>query len=151
MPAPKILVFAGSIRSGSYNARLAACAARELVMAEADVTLISLVDFPMPLYDGNLEAASGAPENAHKLKRLIGQHRGVFIASPEYNASIAPLLKNALDWISRVREDGEQPYAAFRHRVFALGAATNGPWGGMRSLMALRQTLEIGMGALVLP
>jgi len=151
MPAPKILVFAGSIRSGSYNARLAACAARELVMAEADVTLISLVDFPMPLYDGNLEAASGAPENAHKLKRLIGQHHGVFIASPEYNASIAPLLKNTLDWVSRVRDAKEPPLAAYKNRVFALGAASNGTYGGMRSLIALRQVLELGCGALVIP
>lgn len=151
MPAPKILVFAGSIRSGSYNARLAACAARELAMAEADVTLISLVDFPMPLYDGNLEAASGAPENAHKLKRLIGQHHGVFIASPEYNASIAPLLKNTLDWVSRVRDAKEPPLAAYRNRVFALGAASNGTYGGMRSLIALRQVLELGCGALVIP
>src|SRR5215475_6276888 len=151
MPAPKILVFAGSIRSGSYNARLASCAARELVMAEADVTLISLVDFPMPLYDGNLEAASGAPENAHKLKRLIGQHHGVFIASPEYNASIAPLLKNTLDWVSRVRDAKEPPLAAYRNRTFALGAASNGTYGGMRSLIALRQVLELGCGAMVLP
>src|SRR5262245_199535 len=151
MAAAKILVFAGSIRSGSYNARLAACAARELVMAEADVTLISLVDFPMPLYDGNQEAASGPPENAFKLKRLIGLQHGVFIASPEYNASIAPLLKNTLDWISRVREGKEPPLAAYKNRVFALGAASNGTYGGMRSLIALRHVLELGCGALVIP
>src|SRR5215468_2694513 len=128
MTAPKILVFAGSIRSGSYNVRLASCAARELVAAEADVTLISLVDFPMPLYDGNLEAASGPPENAQKLKRLIGQQHGVFIASPEYNASIAPLLKNTIDWVSRVRVRGEPPLAAFRNRVFAIGGASDSPY-----------------------
>src|SRR5215470_17780184 len=139
MPQPKILVFAGSIRTGSFNARLAALAAKELALVEADVTRISLQDFPLPIYDGDLEAKSGPPDNAVKLKRMLMQHRGVFIASPEYNASIAPLLKNALDWISRVREDGEQPYAAFRHRVFALGAATNGPWGGMRALMPPEQ------------
>jgi len=151
MPAPKILVFAGSIRSGSYNARLAARAAHELVLAEADVTLISLVDYPMPLYDGNLEAASAPPENAHKLKRLMCGHHGVFIASPEYNASITPLLKNTLDWVSRVRDAKEPPLAAYKNRVFALGAASNGTYGGMRSLMALRQVLELGCGALVIP
>jgi len=151
MPEPKVLVFAGSIRSGSYNARLAALAARELARAEADVTLISLADFPMPLYDGNAEAASGAPENAAKLKRLMCVHHGVFIASPEYNASLTPLLKNTLDWVSRVREPREPPLAAYKNRVFAIGAASNGTYGGMRSLMALRHVLELGCGALVIP
>jgi chromate reductase len=151
MAAPKILVLAGSIRTGSFNARLAALAAKELALAEADVTLISLADFPMPLYDGNLEAASGPPENAYKLKRLMCLQQGVFIASPEYNASITPLLKNTLDWVSRVREGREPPLAAYKGRAFALGAASNGTYGGMRSLMALRQVLELGCGALVIP
>jgi len=151
MAAPKILVLAGSIRTGSFNARLAALAAKELTLAEAAVTLISLADFPMPLYDGDLEAASGPPENAYKLKRLMCLHQGVFIASPEYNASITPLLKNALDWVSRVREGREPPLAAYKGRAFALGAASNGTYGGMRSLMALRQVLELGCGALVIP
>ena len=151
MPTPKILVFAGSTRTGSFNARLAALAAKELSLAGADVTHISLADHPLPLYDGNLEAASGPPETALQLKRLFGVHQGVFIASPEYNASVTPLLKNTLDWISRVREGREPPLAAYRNRVFALGAASNGTLGGMRSLIALRQVLELGCGALVLP
>jgi chromate reductase, NAD(P)H dehydrogenase (quinone) len=151
MAAPKILVFAGSIRTGSFNARLAALAAKELALAEADVTLISLADYPMPLYDGDAEAASGPPENAFKLKRLMGLQQGVFIASPEYNASITPLLKNTLDWVSRVREGREPPLAAYKGRAFALGAASNGTYGGMRSLIALRQVLELGCGALVIP
>ena len=151
MAAPKILVLAGSIRTGSFNARLAALAAKELALAEADVTLISLADFPMPLYDGDLEAASGPPQNAYKLKRLMCLQQGVFIASPEYNASITPLLKNALDWVSRVREGREPPLAAYKGRAFALGAASNGTYGGMRSLIALRQVLELGCGALVIP
>jgi NAD(P)H-dependent FMN reductase len=151
MAAPKILVFAGSTRTGSFNARLAALAAKELTLAEAEVTLISLADFPMPLYDGDLEAASGPPENAQKLKRLMCLQQGVFIASPEYNASVTPLLKNALDWVSRVREGREPPLAAYKGRAFALGAASNGTYGGMRSLIALRQVLELGCGALVIP
>ncbi|HEX2215994.1 MAG TPA: NAD(P)H-dependent oxidoreductase [Xanthobacteraceae bacterium] len=151
MAAPKILVFAGSIRSGSFNARLAALAAKELTLADADVMLISLADYPMPFYDANAEAAAGPPEHAVKLKQLFGIHQGIFIASPEYNASVTPLLKNTLDWISRVREGREPPLAAFKDRVFALGAASNGAYGGMRSLMALRQVLELGCGALVLP
>ena len=151
MPNPRILVFAGSIRSGSFNARLAAAAAKELTLADADVTRISLADYPMPLYDGNLEAASGPPENAVKLKRMFGVHHGVFMASPEYNASLTPLLKNTLDWISRVREGREPPLAAYKSRVFAIGGASNGTYGAMRSLMALRQVLELGCGALVMP
>ncbi|MGE3148380.1 MAG: NADPH-dependent FMN reductase [Pseudorhodoplanes sp.] len=148
---PKILIFAGSIRTGSFNAQLAALAARELTLIGADVTLISLLDYPMPLYDADAEAQSGQPDNAIKLKRMMCAHQGVFIASPEYNASVTPLLKNTLDWVSRVREDREPPLSAFRNRVFAIGAASNGRYGGMRSLMALRQVLELGCGALVIP
>jgi NAD(P)H-dependent FMN reductase len=151
MPIPKVLVLAGSIRTGSFNARLAAIAAKEIARAEAEVTRISLLDFPLPLYDGDLEARSGPPENAVKLKRMFCAHQGVFIASPEYNASLTPLLKNTIDWISRVRENKEPPLSAYRNRVFALGAASNGTLGGMRSIMALRQSLELGCGALVIP
>jgi chromate reductase, NAD(P)H dehydrogenase (quinone) len=151
MRSPKILVFAGSIRTASYNTRLAALAAKELALLNVDVTRISLLDYPLPLYHGDLEAEQGMPQNAVKLKQLFGVHHGVFIASPEYNASITPLLKNTLDWISRVREAPEPPLAAYRHRVFALGAASNGTYGGYRSLVALRHVLELGCGALVLP
>ena len=150
MPA-KILVLAGSIRAGSFNAKLAAAATKELALMDAEVTRISLADYPMPIYDGDLEAKSGQPDNALKLKRHFMAHHGIFIVSPEYNASITPLLKNTLDWISRVREGGEPPLAAYKNRVFALGGASPGPWGGMRSHMALRQVLEIGCGALVIP
>lgn len=151
MTIPKILVFAGSIRTGSFNARLAANAAKHLALMEAEVTHISLADYPMPIYDGDLEAKSGQPENAIKLKQMFMAHGGIFIASPEYNASVTPLLKNTLDWISRVREGREPPLAAYKDRVFALGGASNGVYGAMRSLLALRQVLEIGCGAMVIP
>src|SRR5437868_15044366 len=104
MSAPKILVMPGSLRSESHNVRLAALAAKELVLADAEVTRISLADYPLPIYDADLAAKSGPPFNAIKLKQLVSAHRGVFIASPEYNASITPLLKNAIDWIPAVRE-----------------------------------------------
>jgi NAD(P)H-dependent FMN reductase len=147
----KILVTAGSIRTSSFNARLAALATKELSLLDADVTRISLADYPMPIYDADLEAKSGPPENAVKLKRHFMASHGIFIASPEYNASVTPLLKNALDWVSRVREGNEAPLAAYKNRVFAIGGASPGPFGGMRSHMALRQVLEIGCGALVIP
>jgi chromate reductase, NAD(P)H dehydrogenase (quinone) len=151
MRRPKILVFAGSIRTASFNARLAALAVKELASLNADVTRISLVDYPLPIFHGDIEAEQGTPANALKLKRMFGIHHGVFIASPEYNASITPLLKNTLDWVSRVREPAEPPLAAYRNRVFAIGAASNGTYGGYRSLIALRHVLELGCGALVLP
>jgi chromate reductase len=147
----KILVIPGSSRTGSHNARLAALAAKELALADADVTRISLADYPLPLYDAEGEANADPPLNAVKLKQMISAHRGVFITSPEYNASFTPVLKNAIDWVSRVRERGEPPLAAYKGRVFALGSASSGRFGGIRSLIALRQVLEIGCGALVIP
>lgn len=150
MAALKILVIPGSVRIGSHNARLAAAVTRELVLADIDVTRVSLADYPLPIFDAHIEAR-GVPEEAHGLKRLIASHHGVFLATPEYNASITPLLKNAIDWVSKARERGEAPLAVFRRRVFALGAASTGRFGGMRSLLATRQVLEIGCGAMVLP
>lgn len=151
MPIPKILVLSGSLRTGSYNTRLAALAAKELALAEADVTRISLADYPLPIYDADHEANAGMPDEALRLKQMFGAHQGVFIATPEYNASVTPLLKNAIDWVSRVREKNEPALAAYKNRAFALGAASPGPYGGMRSLMAMRQVLELGCGALVIP
>ena len=124
MPAPKILVIPGSLRTGSHNARLAALAVKELALAEAEVTRISLEDYPLPLFDADLASSSGMPASAPRLKAMLMAHQGVFITSPEYSASVTPLLKNAIDWVSRVREGGEPTYAAFKNRVFALGSAT---------------------------
>ena len=151
MAAPKILVIPGSLRTGSHNARLAALAAKELALLDAEVTRISLEDYELPLFDADLATASGPPVAALKLRQMLVAHRGIFITSPEYSASVTPLLKNAIDWVSRVRERGEPTYAAFKGRVFALGSATSGGGGGIRSLMALRQILELGCGALVIP
>jgi NAD(P)H-dependent FMN reductase len=151
MFTPKILVMAGSLRSGSHNGRLVALVAKELALAEVDVTRISLADYPLPLLDADLLADAGPPANAVKLTRMLTAHQGVFIASPEYTASVTPLLKNAIDWMTRVRERNEPADAAFKGRVFAIGSASSGAAGGVRSLMALRQILELGCGALVIP
>jgi NAD(P)H-dependent FMN reductase len=150
MAAVKILVIPGSTRTGSHNVRLAASITRELTLSNVDVTRISLADYQMPIYDAAIEAR-GVPDAAHELKRMISAHHGVIVVSPEYNASFSPLVKNTIDWVSRVRERGEAPLSVFRGRVFALGSASNGRFGGMRGLLALRQVLEIGCGALVLP
>jgi NAD(P)H-dependent FMN reductase len=151
MPTLKILVLPGSTRTGSHNVRLAALAEKELAMADVDVTRISLADYPLPIYEGDQEANAGPPAHALKLKQMILAHHGVFIASPEYSASVTPMLKNAIDWVSRVRERGDPSYAAFKGRVFAIASASPGRSGGLRSLMALRQILELGCGAFVIP
>jgi chromate reductase len=147
----KLLFLAGSARENSFNKKLARLGAQ---IAEANglaATLVDLGDYPMPLYDGDLESREGPPLNARKLKALMQVHPGVFIASPEYNASITPLLKNTLDWISRIRDENEAPLQVFKTRVFAIGAASPGGFGGVRSLITLRQVLALGLGALVLP
>lgn len=151
MRTPKILVIPGSLRTASHNARLAALAAKELALADAEVTRVSLADYPLPLFDAEMTAEIGPPQHAVQLQRMLEAHQGVFITSPEYSASVTPLVKNAIDWLSRSRGRGEPTYAAFRDRVFAIGAASSGPGGGVRSLMALRQILELGCGALVIP
>jgi chromate reductase, NAD(P)H dehydrogenase (quinone) len=147
---PKILVIPGSLRRGSHNSRLAALASKELALAGANVTRITLADYQLPIYDADLAAESGPPADAVRLKQLVCAHHGVFIASPEYNASITPLLKNAIDWVSAVREGDEPFLAAYQDRVFALAAASPGLSGGMQSLIALRQVLAVGCRALVI-
>ena len=151
MRFPKILVIPGSNRTGSHNVRLAALAAKELTLLDAEVTRISLADYPLPIYEADLDARAGQPAEALQLKQMIQAHHGIFITSPEYSASVTPLLKNALDWVSRVRERGDPTYAAFKNRVFAIASASPASSGGLRSLMALRQILELGCGALVVP
>lgn len=147
----RLLFLAGSAREASLNKRLAKLGAR---IAEANgipATFADLGDYPLPIYNGDAQTADGIPENALKLEALMKVHTGIFIAAPEYNASISPLLKNTLDWISRIRRDGEEPLAVFKTRVFALGAASPGGMGGIRGLVAVRTVLEMGLSALVLP
>jgi chromate reductase len=141
MPALKILVIPGSLRTGSLNARLAAVAAHEIAQAGAEVTRISLSDFPLPIYDGDLQARSGVPKHAVNLKRMIGAHHGVLIVTPEYNSSVPALVKNTIDWVSRVQDPHETRGQVFRERAFAIAAASGGRLGGTRALAALRLIL----------
>ena len=142
MPALKILVIPGSLRTGSLNARLAAVAAHEIAQAGAEVTRISLSDFPLPIYDGDLQARSGVPKHAVNLKRMIGAHHGVLIVTPEYNSSVPALVKNTIDWISRVQDPHETRGQVFRERMFAIASASGGRLGGTRALAALRLILS---------
>jgi chromate reductase len=142
MSALKILVIPGSLRTGSLNAKLAAVAAHEIAAAGAEVTRISLGDFPLPIYDGDLQTKSGVPKHAVNLKRMIGAHHGVLIVTPEYNASVPPLVKNTIDWVTRVQDANETRGQVFRGRAFAIAAASEGRLGGARSLAALRLILS---------
>src|SRR6478672_7705336 len=141
MSALKILVIPGSLRTGSLNARLAAVAAHELAQSGAEVTRISLADFPLPIYDGDLQTKSGVPKHAVNLKRMIGAHHGVLFVTPEYNASVPPLLKNAIDWVSRVQDPHEARGDVFRNRAFAIAGASQSRLGAARALQALRLIL----------
>ena len=144
----KILVFSGSVRKASFNLKLAKLAENLLRGKGADVTAISLLDYDMPIYNGDAEEAGGQPENAKKLARLFSAQHGIFIACPEYNASLTPLLKNTIDWISRVKEEGLAP---FSKPFFVIGSASPGWLGGYRALTQLRLCLEQGLSAHVLP
>jgi chromate reductase len=145
---PKILIFAGSARTASTNKQLAALAASTAQKADVDVTLIDLKDFGMPIYDGDLEGETGLPKNAKRLKQLFVENDGLFIASPEYNSSFSPLLKNALDWISRPHTENEPSLWAYNGKVAALGSVAPGALGGLRGLVPLRMMLgNIGVTA----
>ncbi|MFZ2103122.1 MAG: NAD(P)H-dependent oxidoreductase [Oricola sp.] len=145
---PKVLVFAGSSRTGSFNKQLAQAAAKALALMRAEVTMIALADYPLPLVDEDLVRQRGVPENAVRLARMFAAHDALFIASPEYNASIPPLLKNAIDWISLVEVDGGRPVRPFDGLTVALGAASDRPHGGAICLQHLRAVL-VEAGALV--
>jgi chromate reductase len=147
--APKILAFAGSTREASYNKKLVKIAAEGAKVAGAEITYVDLRDLPMPIYDEDLEAKEGLPENARKFKELLKEHQGLLIASPEYNSSITAVLKNAIDWASRP-EPGEQMLAAFTGKVAAIMSASPGGLGGLRGLIHVRSILS-SINVLVLP
>lgn len=149
MHSPKILAFSGSIRAGSHNTKLLGSAVRALNEQDCEITRISLEDYSLPIYDGDLEAQKGVPKKARKLARLFHEHDGILIASPEYNGSITPLLKNTLDWVSRVSSDSIGTVSPYRGKVMAICAASPGAMGGASMLFHLRDIL-FRLGALVI-
>ena len=144
-----ILAFAGSARNNSWNKKLVRIAAKGARAAGAEVTDLDLADYPMPIYDGDLEATEGQPSNAKRLKTLMINSHGFLIASPEYNSGYSPLLKNTLDWVSRPIPE-EPSLLAFAGKVTALMSASPGALGGLRGLAQLRQVLS-NIQVLVLP
>ena len=146
---PKILALAGSLRADSYNKKLVQIAAAGARRAGAEVTYIDLRDYPLPIFDEDLEAKEGLPANARKLKDLFIGSDGLLIAAPEYNSSISAALKNAIDWVSRPVPD-EAPLAGFAGKVAAIMSASPGELGGLRGLVHLRAILG-NIQTLVLP
>jgi NAD(P)H-dependent FMN reductase len=145
---PKIVAFSGSLRTGSYNQKLVTVAARAAEQAGADVTLCSLNDYPMPIFNEDIEK-QGTPDEARAFKDLMISAHGVLIASPEYNGSLSGALKNAIDWASRPAE-GEEPLVAFKNKACGLLSASPGGLGGIRGLLHLRPLLA-GIQMIVVP
>jgi NAD(P)H-dependent FMN reductase len=150
MNVPRILAFGGSLRKDSYNQKLAAIAAEGAREAGAEVTLISLRDFPMPLFDQDLEAEHGMPAEAKRLKELFLSHQGLLIASPEYNSGYSAALKNAIDWVSRSETPDEPALSALAGKSAVIMAASPGGLGGLRGLVPLRMLLG-NLGITLLP
>jgi NAD(P)H-dependent FMN reductase len=145
-----LITLAGSTRQASVNKKLARLAAARAQATGASVEYLDLADYPMPIYDGDLEARDGLPETARSLKARFRGSDGFLIASPEYNSSLPPVLKNALDWISRPETEDEPGLVAYRGKVAALMAASPSGMGGMRGLVPLRMMLG-NIGVHVVP
>lgn len=149
MTATGILAFAGSVRRESFNRRLLKTPVAAARAAGAEVTVIELADFPLPLFDQDAEASAGLPENARRLKEIFKSHQALLLACPEYNGSVTPLLKNTLDWVSR-RDGSESGTLPYKNKLVALVSASDGRWGGSRGIRHVRESLTI-LGCVVLP
>ena len=146
---PRILAFAGSLRKDSFNKKLVKIAAQAAEAEGAEVQVIDLADFPLPLFDEDLEKRDGPPAHATKLKELMKAAHGFLLACPEYNSSITAVLKNAIDWASRPAPN-EPGLAAFHGKAAVLMAASPGALGGLRGLVTVRSILG-NIGVVVLP
>ncbi len=147
---PRLIAFSGSLRAQSYNHLLVTVAAEAARSAGAEVTILRLADYPLPLLNQDVEAAHGLPEPARRLKTLFREHDGFLIASPEYNSSLSAALKNVIDWTSRVETEDEPPLVAFRGKSAGLLATSPGGLGGVRGLVHLRSILG-NIGVIVHP
>jgi chromate reductase, NAD(P)H dehydrogenase (quinone) len=150
MNKPKILAFAGSTRTGSFNKKLLNVATEAARGAGAEVTVVDLRDLALPLFDQDFEDANGLPDGAKRFKTLLREHDGFLISSPEYNSSITAVLKNSIDWASRAESDDEPPLVAFRGKAAVVMSASPGGLGGLRGLVHLRAILG-NIGVIVLP
>ncbi|MGD9943860.1 MAG: NADPH-dependent FMN reductase [Burkholderiaceae bacterium] len=153
MSTPRLLIIAASARRDSLNRKLAAIAARQAEAKGVQATDIDLRALDLPIYDGDLEAASGVPAGAVTLQQAIRSADGLLIVTPEYNGFPTPLLINAFDWLSRIQPQGDRPAgrAVTANRPVALMSASTGPLGGLRSMNFVRQYLQMAFAMLVVP
>ncbi|MCA9790634.1 MAG: NAD(P)H-dependent oxidoreductase [Candidatus Eremiobacteraeota bacterium] len=149
MSKPRILAFSGSLRKESFNSKLVLIAAAAAEEAGAEVTRLNLRDYPLPLYDGDIEASSGLPENALLLQAVFEKQDGFLISVPEYNSMMPGVLKNAIDWISRPVE-GKSSLFAFSGKYATIMSASPGGLGGLRGLPIFRLLLS-NLGVHVTP
>lgn len=147
---PKILAFAGSLRADSFNKKLVKIAAKGAEEAGAIVTYIDLKDYPLPLYDQEIEDKQGLPENAKKLKQLMWANDGFLLSCPEYNSSMSAVFKNVIDWTSRNLTKEETYLSCFIDKVVLLMSASPGQLGGLRGLVHVRAMFG-NINSLVLP
>lgn len=145
----KILAFAGSLRRESFNKKAVKIAAEGARAAGAEVTIVDLRDYAMPLYDGDLERDEGMPDGARRFRELLKAHDALLVASPEYNSSISGVLKNTIDWATRTDKGGAS-LECFQGKIAGLVAASPGALGGLRGLVTLRSLLG-NIGVVVIP
>lgn len=150
MNSPHLVAFAASSRAGSWNQQLLTAAVDAARAAGATVDVVDLRALALPIFDQDLQIAEGIPASARDFKQRLTASAGFLIASPEYNSSLSPLLKNALDWASRSETEDEPPLVAYRGKIAALFSASPSALGGLRGLVHLRSILGT-IGVLVLP
>lgn len=146
----KLMAFCASTRKDSFNRKLFSLVVTGARHAGAEVTVVDLKDYPMPIYNGDDEEISGMPESAVKLLDILAAHQGLLVVTPEYNGFFPPLLKNTLDWMSRPDPSGQSGLRHFQGKVAAMASASPSGFGGVRSLLATRQYLTI-LGLTVIP
>jgi chromate reductase len=145
-----ILAFSGSTRSDSFNKKILKISVQGARDAGANVTVIDLLEYELPLYDGDLERDGGIPSNGTKLKKLFLAHQGILLALPEYNSSFSAVFKNVIDWVSRPTPEEIEPLSCFKNKIAALTSASTGKLGGMRGLVHARAMLE-NINVMVIP
>jgi chromate reductase, NAD(P)H dehydrogenase (quinone) len=143
----KLLLIAGSARTGALSVKLRDAARAVADTAGAETSVLDLRALALPLYDGDIEASQGVPGGAATLRDAMAAHDALVIVAPEYNGFPTPLLINAFDWLSRLK-DG---LAATADKPVALLASSPGALGGLRSLNYTRQYLQMAFQMLVVP
>ena len=145
----KITVISGSSRAESYNLKLATQLAAITDATNAEVSLINLKDFDLPIYNGDLEDAEGLPGTAKLLKLRLAESTGLIFTCPEYNGFMTPLLINAIDWCTR-SEDASVDLSGFTGKTVLVASASPGAGGGARAATHLKTMLS-GLGSVIFP